>query len=59
MADNRSKIREGSSTIVSNLVNLAVSYQELLDRGRGSSEGRDAKDGLIFFSKNDLDKQAL
>ena len=49
MADNRSKIREGSSIIVSNLGNLAVSYQHLLGRGLGSSEGRDAKDGLIFF----------
>ena len=49
MADNRSKFREGSSNMVNNLGNLALSYQQLLDRGRGSSEGRDSKDGLVLF----------
>ena len=49
MADSRIRISEGSSSIVSNLGNIAVSYQQLLGRGHGSSKGRDAKDGLIFF----------
>ena len=49
MADSRIRISEGSSSIVSNLGNIAVSYQQLLDRGRGSSEGRDAKEGLVLF----------
>ena len=46
IADNRSKMREGSSTMVRN---LPLSYQHPLGRRRDSSKGRDAKDGLILF----------